>query len=303
MESLNKRSPFVAGVIFYFSLIGYGHAEIAPRLTKFTNESDLVRVASFNIRVGKYSSGSQRWSNRREMVISVLADARYDVIGLQEALDFQIAEIHQRLPRYEVYAIGRGSQQDTGETCAILFRKDRFCKIDSGTLWFSSTPWEPGSKFMGTLFPRICSWVRLADLETARCFYVYNLHLDNLSQKSRSKSAQILAEQISLRKHSEPFIVMGDFNMELQNPAMKFLQHYDCRTPYPRLQDTWAAVHPYRLNEGTYHKFKGVTTGPKIDHILVGEGSRVLAAAIDRRAFNGQYPSDHFPISAVVNLW
>ena len=123
------------------------------RLTKFTNESDLVRVASFNIRVGKYSSGSQlagpiavKWS-------SPCWPTHATMSLVFRSLDFQIAEIHQRLPRYEVYAIGRSSQQDTGETCAILFRKDRFCKIDSGTLWFSSTPWEPGSKFMGTLFP------------------------------------------------------------------------------------------------------------------------------------------------------
>jgi endonuclease/exonuclease/phosphatase family metal-dependent hydrolase len=156
---------------------------------------------------------------------------------------------------------------------------------------------------MGTLFPRICSWVRLADLDTARCFYVYNLHLDNLSQKSRSKSVRILAEQISFRKHPDPFIVMGDFNMELSNPAMMYLQQFKYKTPHPRLQDTWAAVYPYRLDEGTYHKFKGDPTGPKIDHILVGEGCRVLAAAIDRRTFHGLYPSDHFPVSAVVDLW
>jgi endonuclease/exonuclease/phosphatase family metal-dependent hydrolase len=303
MRSLNKRSFPAVSMILLLLCIGYGQAEITPRITKFSNDPDQIRVASFNIRVGKYSSGSKHWSNRREMVISLLAGERYDVIGLQEALDFQIDEIHRSLPQYEVYAIGRGDQQDEGETCAILYRKNRFYKIDSGTIWFSSTPWEPGSKFMGTLFPRICSWVRLADLETARCFYLYNLHMDNLSQKSRSKSVRILAEQISLRRHPDPFVVMGDFNMELSNPAMMYLQQFEYKTLYPRLQDTWAAVYPYRLDEGTFHKFKGDTDGPKIDHILVGEGCRVLAAAIDHRAFNGHYPSDHFPVSAVVDLW
>ncbi len=303
MTLFTKRSFHASGLLALLLTIGYGQAAIPARTAKFTNDPDQVRVASFNIRVGKYSSGNRHWSNRREMVVSLLNGERYDVIGLQEALDYQIDEIHRYLPHYEVYAIGRGDDREEGETCAILYRKDRFYKIESGTIWFSSTPWEPGSKFMGTLFPRICSWVRLADLETARCFYVYNLHMDNLSQKSRSKSVRILAEQISLRRHSDPFIVMGDFNMELNNPAMMYLQQFEYKTPYPRLQDTWAAVYPYRLDEGTYHKFKGGTDGPKIDHILVGEGSRVLAAAIDRRTFNGRYPSDHFPVSAVVDLW
>lgn len=294
---------FSAAGLSILLCIGYGQAEISSRGAGLPKDADQVRVASFNIRVGKYSSGSKHWSNRREMVISLLDGGRYDVIGLQEALDYQIKEIHRSLPQYEVYAVGRGDEQDEGEACAILYRKDRFCRIDSGTLWFSSTPWEPGSKFMGTLFPRICSWVRLADLDTARCFYVYNLHMDSLSQRSRSKSVRILAEQISLRRHPDPFIVMGDFNMELHNPAMMYLQQFEYKTPYPRLQDTWAAVYPYRLDEGTYHKFKGDTSGPKIDHILVGEGCRILAAAIHRRNFNGRYPSDHFPISAVVDLW
>ena len=303
MRQFTNQNSYVRVIFLVLICVGSGYAGITPRRIQFQTGEDQLKVASFNIRVGKFCSGSKAWSNRRDMVITLLAGERSDVVGLQEALDFQLEEIHQALPQYEVYAIGRGDEKDEGETCAILYRKDRFLMVDSGTMWFSNTPWEPGSKFFGTLFPRICSWVRLADLETARCFYVYNLHLDSLSQSAREKSVRILARQISLRKHLDPFVVMGDFNMELHNPAMMYLQQFDYKTPYPRLQDTWAKVHPFRLDEGTYHKFRGKTTGPKIDHILVGKDCKVLAAGIDKRGFNGHYPSDHFAVSAVVELW
>jgi len=299
-----KNRLFYVGIVFAACLVVLASSGMADsHQSLFRTEDAHIRVASFNIRVGRFSGGSKTWSNRRDMVISMLAGRKYDVVGLQEALDFQLDEIRQGLPQFKSYAVDRSRDGQDGEMCAVLYRNDRFVMVDSGTLWFSRNPERPGSKFFGTLFPRICSWVRLADVDTARCFYVYNLHLDSLSQRAREKSVRILADLIENRKHPDPFVVMGDFNMELQNPAMMYLQQFDMTTPYPRLQDTWAAVYPFRLNEGTYHRFSGTASGPKIDHILVQESARVLSAAIDRRGIDGCYPSDHFPVSATIDLW
>ena len=274
-----------------------------PQKIQFQPEENQVKVASFNIRVGKFNMFSDSWSQRRDRVIKTLADEQSDVVGLQEALEFQVDEIHKALPQYQVYAVGRGDGKESGETCAILYRKDRFMKVDSGTLWFSKHPDKPGSKFFGTVFPRICSWVRLADLDTAKCFYVYNLHLDSLSQSAREKSVEVLARQIAIRKHPDPFVVMGDFNMEIDNPAMAYLKQFKYQAPYSHLQDTWETLYPYRQDEGTMHHFRGTVSGPKIDHILVDKDCKIVAAKIDRRGFAGGYASDHFPVSAVVELW
>jgi endonuclease/exonuclease/phosphatase family metal-dependent hydrolase len=274
----------------------------SPRISHSYSSADQIHAATFNIRVGRYASGSRRWDNRQAMVISLLAAEQYDIVGLQEALFFQLNEILDELPQYDAYAIGRNDEPDKGETCAILYKKNRFYRIDSGTFWFSNSSWEPGSKFAGTLSPRICSWVRLADMETAQCFYVYNVHLDNLSQRARTRSVEILRDAITLRKHNDPYLVMGDFNMTLDNPAMQILQEHKAGGRSPML-DTWATLYPYRLDEGTYHKFHGLILGSKIDHILVNSQAQIIAAAINRREFHGQYPSDHYPVSAVVKLW
>ncbi|MEJ5259449.1 MAG: endonuclease/exonuclease/phosphatase family protein [Anaerohalosphaeraceae bacterium] len=297
----HKRFVFLSiltGIVFSFTAEGALSPISSGSVNVSSSTQGIVHAATFNIRVGRYTSGSRHWSQRRAMVISLLAAEQYDVVGLQEALPYQLDEILQALPQYDAYAVGRGDEPDKGETCAILYKKKRFYRIDSGTIWFSNSPWEPGSKFAGTLFPRICSWVRLADLETARCFYVYNVHLDNLSQRARTRSIEILNDLIASRKHRDPFLVMGDFNMEINNPAMQILQN-DGKN---RMLDTWGALYPHRLDEGTYHKFHGSILGSKIDHILVDARVRVLAAAINRRDFSGRYPSDHYPVSALVQI-
>ncbi len=268
-----------------------------------TGQTGVVKVMTFNIRVGiAFWDGANCWNKRKQIVAATLIDNAADVIGLQEALDFQVEQIQQILPQYSSYAAGRSNGKQKGEACAIFYRKDRFELADSGTFWFSNTPDKPGSKHWGNLFPRICSWVHLVDKTDRSAFYVYNLHLDNWSQNSRQKSVRLLASRIAARKTQDPFIVMGDFNMELDNPAMMYLQKTGYQTPYPRMADAWLSVHPSQTSIGTYHKFTGKASCPKIDHIAISEHAQALNVNIDRHALNGRYPSDHFPVTATIRV-
>jgi len=56
-----------------------------------------LRLMSFNICYGSANDAENHWKNRREMVFDVLRNHRPDIVGLQEALDFQIAEIRKTL--------------------------------------------------------------------------------------------------------------------------------------------------------------------------------------------------------------
>ncbi|OHB74682.1 MAG: hypothetical protein A2Z25_09420 [Planctomycetes bacterium RBG_16_55_9] len=257
---------------------------------------------SFNIRVDTFLDGPNRWASRKELVFDTLVDNAPDVIGLQEALDHQVCQIQQALPQYAHYAAGRNDGKQKGESCALFYRKDRFVLEDCGTFWFSDTPSRPGSKDWGNLWPRLCSWVYLTEKGTGDGFYVYNVHFDVFSQNSRQKSAELLAKRITARQTNDPFIVMGDFNMELDNPAMAYLQNIDSKTPYPRMLTAWQSLHPGRTGEGTHHGFRGSTSGPNIDHIPICDSARALDVRIDRRRVNGRYPSDHFPVIATIHL-
>jgi len=236
------------------------------------------------------------------MVIDRIADNAAEIVGLQEALAHQLDDIKKAFPKYAGYAAGRSNGKQKGESCAILYRKDRFRLNDSGTFWFSDTPDKPGSRGWGAMVPRICSWVYLKDISDGKDFYVYNVHLDNLSQNSRSKSVRLLASKIAQRKNDDPFIVMGDFNMGIDNPAMKYLQKLEYKTPYPKMIDAWSSLHTDDSKAGTYHKFRGKRTGPKIDHMPISENVKALEVNIDYTGKNGKYPSDHFPLTAVFKL-
>jgi len=62
--------------------------------------------------------------------------------------------------------------------------------------------------------------------------------------------------------------------------------------------DTFCVLHPDEADVGTFHGFKGTTTGPKIDFIFTPSNTRVVDAAILHTNRDGHYPSDHFPVTA-----
>jgi len=265
-------------------------------------QPNVVKAMTFNIRTNTFIDVLNSWSNRKDLVVDIIADNAPDLMGLQEARSAQIEHIQQSFPQYKKYSAGRSDGMDKGEACPIFFRRDRFVLIDSGTFWFSSTPDKPGSKRFGNLFPRICSWVHLIDIPARQGFYVYNLHLDSRSQSSRQKSVRQLAAHIAKHAINEPFIVMGDFNMEIDNPAMAYLQNTGHTTPYPKMTDALLSINYGRSNAGTHHKFSGKKDCPRIDHMPISENARALEVIIDQRNRNGKYPSDHYPVIAKIKL-
>lgn len=261
-----------------------------------------IKVMTFNIRVDTILDGLNGWRSRRHIVIRTLADNDADVIGLQEALNHQVRQIQQALPQYSNYAAGRNNGNQKGESCVIFYRKARFELDDYDTFWFSNTPYIPGSKDWGNIWPRICSWVHLIDKSTGTGFYVYNVHLDNFSQNSRKKSIKLLTKKIAARKTTDPFIVIGDFNMEEYNSAMLYLHNSSHQKPYPKMTTAWQSLHSGQPGPGTRRHLIGNFSRRKVDHISVGENTRVLEVNIDRRKVNGSYPSDHFPVIAKILL-
>ena len=209
--SNRRRLPFVL-VVLCLGALPSAVAQVAPR--------EPLTVMTFNIRYGTAKDGENHWSARREMLFDVIREQNADLIGLQEALAFQIDEIIVAVPGYAVVGVGRDDAARAGEYSAILFRKDRLRVAEAGTFWFSDTPSVTASKSWGNNITRICTWTRFIDAD-GRGFYHFNLHLDHESQPSREKSAALLKQRIETRPFaSEPVIVTGDFNVGERNPAL-----------------------------------------------------------------------------------
>ncbi len=269
-----------------------------------------LQVMSFNIRYGSANDGENHWKNRREMVFDVIRNHYPDIVGLQEALDFQISEIRKALDKYGQIGVAREDGKTEGEYSAILYRLDRFDVGESGTFWLSDTPEVPGSSHWGNACVRICTWARFAEKKSGKAFYLYNTHLDHVSQPSREKSAVLLAQRISDRRHADPFVVTGDFNAGEDNPVVMYLKGKtslggldgsESNNTVPMV-DTFRVLHPYAKEVRTGHSFRGSRQGNKIDYVFTPPGVQVLEAQILYDNVDGRYPSDHFPVTARLRL-
>lgn len=252
-----------------------------------------LTVMSFNIRYGTANDGDNHWLKRREQLFALLRDQQADIVGVQEALHSQLAEILQAVPGYDYVGVGRSDGRMAGEYSAILYRTSRLRPRRSDTFWFSDTPGVVKSTSWGNQIERICTWAYLEDRE-GPAFYVYNVHLDHISQPSREKSVALLLERITARDPKAPVVVTGDFNAGEDNPAAVAM-----RTSFA---DTFRLLHP-GAEAGTFNGFKpGQVGGDKIDFVFVEPGTEVLAAEIVRASRDGRYPSDHFPVTARIRL-
>ena len=314
-ERLSRRRLFAASavsiaLVAVFRSLGSTAPSAQAPASPTAKAPELLAVMTFNIRYGTANDGENKWTSRREMLFALMRKENPDLIGLQEALRFQIDEILAAVPGYAVVGVGRDDGKAAGEMSAILFRSARFDVAASGTFWFSDTPEVPASKSWGNRITRISTWARFVDRDGS-AFTHYNLHLDHESQPSREKSTALLLDRIKARAvPSEPVIVTGDFNVGESNPALHVLvgPAGPAGTPAaggsaPPFIDTFRAVHRDAQEVGTFTGFTfGQTKGDKIDYVLVQPGTTVVDASILRTSEGGRYPSDHFPVTARIRL-
>lgn len=283
---------------------------ITDLFSSFASDGTLnLSVMSFNIRRGTAKDGRNHWSFRRSLVHEIMNRYRPDILGLQEAMDFQIVALREMLTGYETVGVGSlgGSK---GMHTAIFFNSARFSLSDAGTLWLSDTPEIPGSKGWGNILPRTCTWVRLVEKESQQVFDFYNAHLDHISLRARKKSAAFLMRLIHSQSFPNPFVLMGDFNARERSAPIKFLKgEINLKTglgvrelnPTPLL-DTFRLQHPDRRNVVTFHGFRRFVFRFRVDYIFVPPCILVKDAKIIRLRWKKHYPSDHFPLLTIIEL-
>jgi endonuclease/exonuclease/phosphatase family metal-dependent hydrolase len=268
-----------------------------------------LTVMSFNIRRGTAKDGKNHWIFRRNRVCELLNRHRPDVLGLQEALDFQIAEIRAMLPGYAKVGIGNLGGSN-GLHTAIFYDAGRFVPSAEGTFWFSDTPAIPGSKGWGNIIPRTCTWAHLIEKDSGQAFYFYNVHLDHLSRRSRKNSVVLLTQFIHRRSSPDPFVLTGDFNAREKSTPIQYLRGKIplriktkgmVSNPEP-LTDAFRVRYPNVRPTATFHGFGKYFFRFKLDYIFVPSSVRVQDAKIIQPQRGKHYPSDHFPLFTHMDL-
>jgi endonuclease/exonuclease/phosphatase family metal-dependent hydrolase len=289
-------------VVLLAAMLAAGCARApGPRITSdWPEPAGVLRAMSFNIRYGTAKDGANAWPNRRDLAIGVIGDFNPTVLGVQEALRFQLDEIRQELPWLGEAGVGREDGKEAGEYSAILYDSRRLTLLDHGTFWLSETPDVPGSKSWGNNITRIATWARLCDSVTRRDFVVLNTHWDHESQHTREQSGLQIVRWLASHAADKPLLVMGDFNAGARNPAFRTLVTAADRGIH--LRDSYRAVPPDAGTAGTYHAFTGRRDGDKIDAILASPDWGIVGANIVTTSDNDRYPSDHFPVTARLAL-
>ena len=288
-----KLKLFVVNVIAFFFIISCTFGQATSKNQKKLSHE--LKVMTFNIRYGSADDGENSWKYRKQILFDVIHDFNPGLLDMQEVLKFQLDELLKEMPSYFQIGVGRDDGITAGEYSPILFSKDRFILDTTETFWFSDTPHIPGSKSWGNNITRICTWAKLSDKLSGRSFYLLNVHLDHQSVPSRIKSAGALVEKIKSFKEKLPVILTGDFNTGEEEETIKIIKKSG-------LIDSYRALHTKSTNEGTFNDFKGIDTNDKIDYIFISKDFTCRESNIIKTNKNGRYPSDHFPVTAILNF-
>ncbi|MFM9029090.1 MAG: endonuclease/exonuclease/phosphatase family protein [Opitutaceae bacterium] len=273
---------------------------IASGVIAATPPAAPLRVMSFNVRYATAPDGENAWEKRMDLFFETITRFAPDLIGFQEVLAVQYDAIATRMPGYAFAGVGRDDGARKGEFSSVGFRRDRFTLVASGTFWLSETPDTPGSKSWDAALPRICTWVRLRETGTGRELVFANTHFDHRGKIARQEAARVLSERLGPVARGVPAILTGDFNIDEDNPAYAVLTR-PARPEWIPWIDAYRAVHQERRpDEASFNGFKGVTRGSRIDFVFHTRHFRATAATIDRSSREGRFPSDHYPVTAML---
>ncbi|HMS15629.1 MAG TPA: beta-propeller fold lactonase family protein [Planctomycetota bacterium] len=254
-------------------------------------EGPTVRVMSYNVRYGTAKDGVHHWTHRGDDLLGLIADGKPDVLGVQEALKFQLLAIGKVLPHHQILGKDRKGG-DGDEHSSLLVDERKFEVLKHGQFWLGDDPDSREPQHDAAL-PRIAVWAEIRERVTQRSLFVMNTHFDHQGRKAREASAAQLAKFVE--SQTLPTLIMGDFNAnERDVPHRVFLR--------AGFRDTFRVVYPVDREIDTFTNFERRLPLGKIDAIYFRGPLQVSDAAIVSEQRNGRFPSDHLAASATLVL-
>lgn len=258
-------------------------AQLKPKDIK--SDEGAVRVMSFNIRCLEFRQ-------RKALVPRLIKEYSPDLLGLQECTHRWYKRLKSSLPEYEFIGVGRDTgdlDKNCGEISGIMFRRDKYSLVDSGTFWLSEAPdevsfgWDAACR-------RVCTWAVLLDKESGRSIAHVNTHLDHQGKLAMANGARMVCEKAL--SFDMPTVVTGDFNIG-RGEIYSSITASGLRNS----QD----MAKISMQGKTFHNYKGGIEGEAIDYIFLNSKiNSVLCYKIVRDIYKKQYPSDHYPIYADI---
>lgn len=266
------------------------------------------RLASYNIRFENAGDkDAHAWSARKGRVAKMIKDKKFDVAGLQEVTGNQRKDLEAALPEFTFVGKHREDGKLGGEGSLVIFRKDRFEMLKEDTFWLSETPTVPGSKSWETACPRVCTYVQLKDKRDDHKFFLFNTHLDHVSQAARENGIKLIIKKMEEVAGEEDIIFFtGDLNSKPDSKVVSLLEE-KLGNSFDKPQEP--AIGPWRtFNDWKYFSNDEDTSeepgkGDRIDYIFSPQSNERLHVKTYNTyndSENNEYPSDHFPICVLL---
>jgi len=254
------------------------------------NESEELKVMSYNIRMGIAKDGTNSWEFRCPATIAMLKDQQPDIFGVQEAFEFQIKFIEEYCRNYRSVGVGRDDGKKKGEYMSIFWNKKRVKLIKWGTFWLSETPDKP-SRGWDAHCRRTATWALMKDKKTGNKFYYVNTHLDHKGKEAQKNGLKLIVDRIeSINPQGYPMVLTGDFNIKPDNAALTDL---DARMQSAR------KVAPVTDSHNTFNGWSVKPTDSVIDYIYIsGFSACPEYQTVTKKYADKQFVSDHYPIFA-----
>ncbi|QHW34684.1 endonuclease/exonuclease/phosphatase family protein [Paenibacillus rhizovicinus] len=251
-----------------------------------------LNIMTFNLRIHVLGDGDNAWPNRVTGAADAIRQSNADIVCTQEGSIAMLQDLQRLLPDYRWLGVSRGGAADD-EYCAIFYKQASLEPIESGHFSLSENPEQLGLKSWDAGCPRMCTWAKFVGKDDA-AWFVYNTHLDHLSEQARDNGIQLILAR--MKDHAQrsplPFVLTGDFNCEPSSNVIALVEQAGFQSAYSVIEEPHGR---------TYHAYEGGESGYPIDYIFVSPNARIASAFIDRNIYNGRYPSDHYPVLAVVS--
>lgn len=254
---------------------------------KNSEDTDGLKVMSYNIRLGSANDGTNSWAMRYTATGEMLEDQKPDVFGVQEALEYQVRFIEE-MCGYESVGVGRDNGKKEGEYMSIFWNKKKVSMLKWGTFWLSETPDKP-SMGWDAACRRTATWALMKDKSTGKKFYFVNTHLDHKGKEAQKNGLKLIVERIAeINPDGYPMVLTGDFNME---PDDSNLADIDSKMQ---------SVRKIAEKTDAHDTFNGWGRGKGIiDYIYVsGFSAYPEYQTVIKRYADRKFVSDHYPICA-----
>jgi endonuclease/exonuclease/phosphatase family metal-dependent hydrolase len=248
-----------------------------------------------------------------------------DVCGIEEITKYQSPDFISTLTEYEYVGYGRDNGKEnsagaSGEQTGIIYKKDRYVKMDQGRFFLSKTPYKV-SKVSNSDFNRLVAWIKLKDRTSGKEFFFFSTHFNHnytaVKVQVRTDQAEIAINEVPKIAGDLPYFFAGDFNCEITEPAYEMLSTrwtdafiamgdnaigaYVCNEEQQTLYPTQCA---WEGNTYTGLYSSDDKSPKRIDLVLFDSSRATISSYFADNDDMGleKYPSDHLPVITEMTI-